>query len=97
MEFNLICYADDSTLMGVVPSPWVRIRVVEFLNLDLCKVSEWCDLWGMKLNACKTKTMKVFRSHTLTSGRTVLKKSDDFIILGVIFDSKMTFNGCYTL
>ena len=41
------------------------------------RVSEWCDLWGMKLNASKTKTM---------IGGTVLKESDDLVILGVTFD-----------
>ena len=59
---------------------------------------EWCDLWGMKLNASKTKTMIVSRSRTahpqspaLTIGGTVLKESDDLVILGVTFDSNMTF------
>ena len=53
---------------------------------------------GMKLNASKTKTMIVSRSRTmhpqspaLTIGGTVLKESDDLVILGVTFDSKMTF------
>ena len=32
-----------------------------------------------------------FQSPTLTIGGTVLKESDDLVILGVIFDSKMTF------
>ena len=53
----------------------------------------------MKLNASKTKTMTVSRSCTmhpqsppLTIGGTVLKESDDVVILGgVTFDSKMTF------
>ena len=31
------------------------------------------------------------QSPTLTSGGTVLKESDDLVILGVTFDSKMTF------
>ena len=60
-------------------------------------VSAWCDIWGMKLNATKTKTMIVSRSRTmhpqsppLTIGGTVLKESDDLVILGVTFDSKMT-------
>ena len=30
-------------------------------------------------------------SPPLTIGRTVLKESDDLVILGVTFDSKMTF------
>ena len=62
------------------------------------KVSKWCDLWGMKLNASKTKTLIVSRTRTmhpqspaLTIGGTVLKESDDLVILGVTFDSKMTF------
>ena len=83
--------------MAVVPSPGVRVAVAESLIRDLGRVSEWCDLWGMKLNASKTKTMLVSRSRTmhpqsppLTIGGTVLKESDD-LILGVTFDSKMTF------
>ena len=58
-------------------------------NLHLLKVSEWCYLWGIKLNASNTKTMIVSRSRTmfsqspaLTIGGTVLKESDDLVILG---------------
>ena len=66
--------------MAVVPSPGVRFAVAESLIHDLGRVSEWCDLWRMKLNASKTKTMIVSRSRTmrpqsppLTIGGTVLK------------------------
>ena len=52
----------------------------------------------MKLNASNPKTMIVSRSCTLhpqspalTIGGTVLKESDDLVILGVTFDSKTTF------
>ena len=52
----------------------------------------------MKLNASKTKTMIVSRSRAmhpqsppLTIDGTVLKESDDLDILGVTFDSKLTF------
>ena len=88
LENKLIGYADDSTLMAVVTSPGVGITVAESLIRDLGRVSEWCDLWGMKLNASKTKTMIVSRSRTmhpqspaLTTGRTVLKESNDLVIL----------------
>ena len=98
LENKLIGYADDSTLMAVVPSPGVKVTVTESLIRDLGRVSEQCDLWGMKLNASKTKTMIVSRSRTmhpqsfpLTISGTVLKESDDLVILGVTFDSKMTF------
>ena len=80
-----------------MPSPGCRVTVAESLSLDLVKVSEWCDLWGKKFNASKAKAMIVFRSRTthpqsppLTIGGTVLKESDDLVILGVTFDSKMT-------
>ena len=65
LENKLIEFADDSTLMAVVESPGVRITVAESLIRDLDRVSEWCDLWGMKLNASKTKTMIVSRSCTM--------------------------------
>ena len=59
LENKLIGYADDSTLMAVVPSPGARVTVAESLNRDLARVNAWCDLWEMKLNASKTKTMIV--------------------------------------
>ena len=83
---------------GCCPSAGVRVTVAESILRDLGRVSEWCDLWGMKLNASKTKAMIVSRSRTmhpqsplLTIGGTVLKESDDLVILGVTFNSKMTF------
>ena len=51
----------------------------------------------MKLNATMTKTMRVTGSRTVhrqsplfTIGGTVLKESDDFYLLGVIFVSILT-------
>ena len=97
LENKLIGYAHDSTLMAVVPSPGFRIAVAESLIRDLGRVSEWCDLSGMKLNERRTKTMIASRSSTmhpqsppLTIGGTVQKESDDLVILGVPY-SKMTF------
>ena len=46
---------DASTLVAVVPSPGERVAGSESRNRDLNRVSVWCDLWGMKLNANKTK------------------------------------------
>ena len=91
-------YADDSTLVAVVPSPGERVAVSESMNRDLNRISVCCNLWGMKLNASKTKTMIVSRSCTvypqltpLSLDGTVLKESADLVILGVTFDAKMTF------
>ena len=65
LENNLTGYADDSTLKAVVPSQDVRVAVSESLIRDLGRVSEWCDLWGMKSDASKTKTMIVSRSRAM--------------------------------
>ena len=98
LENKLLGYADDSTLIAVVPSRGLRVAVAESLSRELVKVSEWCDLCGMKLNASMTKTMIVSRSRTMhpqspaiTIGGTVLKESDHLVILGVTFVSKMSF------
>ena len=98
LENKLIGYADDSTLIPVVPSPGVRVTVAESLSRDLINVSAWCYLLETKFNANKTETMIVSMSRTmhpqspaLTIGGTVLKESDDLFILGLTFVSNMTF------
>ena len=52
----------------------------------------------MKFNTCKTKTVIVSRSYIINPQSTqliirgsVLKESDDLVILEVTYDSKMTF------
>ena len=90
-ENKLYCYADDSTLIAVVPSQCERVAVTEFLNRDLNRVSSmWCNPCDMNLNASKIKTMIVSTSGTirpqsipLTRDGTVLKESVDLVILGV--------------
>ena len=84
--------------LAVVTFPGERVAVSESMIHDLNRVSVWCDLWGMKLNVSKTKTMIVTRSCTvhpqltpLTLDGTVLKEFANLVILGVVFDAKMTF------
>ena len=43
LENKLIGYADDSTLIAVVPSQDLRVGVAESLSHDLV-VIKWCDL-----------------------------------------------------
>ena len=45
LENKLIGYADDSTLMAIVPFPGVRVTVAESLISDLGRVSERCDIF----------------------------------------------------
>ena len=70
-----------TTLIGVVPSPGVGVTVGESLIRDLGRISEWCDLWEMKLNERKTKTMIVSRY------RTMRLQSPPLIIGGTVLSS----------
>ena len=63
-ENKLYGYADESTLVAVVQSPGERVAVSESMNRNLKRVSVWCNLWGMKLNASKTKTMIISSSSS---------------------------------
>ena len=46
LENKLYDYADDSTLVAVIPCPDGRVAVTEFLNRGLNRISMWCDLLG---------------------------------------------------
>ena len=90
VDKKLYGYADDSTLVAFVPSHGERVAVSESMNRDTNRVSVWCDLWGTKLNASKTKTIIVSRSRTfhplqltpLTLDGTVLNESANIVIWG---------------
>ena len=65
-------------------------------------VIECRNLWGMKLNASKTKTMKVCWSRTmhpqapiLIIDGTWLQESNDLDILVATFDSKVTLTSIF--
>ena len=98
LENKLVAYADDATLFASVPSPDRRPDIAESLNRDLARISAWCKSWGMKLNASKTQSMIVSRSRTLDPihpdlliDNVPLTTCNSFKILGVILDSKFTF------
>ena len=44
VENKLYGYADDSTLLAVVPSSGERVAVSESMNRDLNRVCVWCNL-----------------------------------------------------
>ena len=44
LENDLVAYADDATLIAVVPSPDMRATVADSLNCDLAKINAWYTL-----------------------------------------------------
>jgi len=95
---TLIGYADDATLIGVCDHPSKRVSVTHSLTCDLRFIDDWCIQWGMLLNPGKTKTMIVSRSRTvnpafpaLYHNGVVVEEVPELEILGVDFDSRMTF------
>ena len=98
LENKLVAYADDATLFAPIPSPDRRLMVAASLNRDLAKISAWCKTWGMKLNPNKTQSMIVSRSRTINPphpdlfiDNVSLTTCSSFKILGVLLDSKFTF------
>lgn len=98
VENNLSAYADDATLYARIDSPNMRATVTDSLNADLANIVTWCRIWGMKLNPRKTQAIIFSRSRTveppfpplLLDGE-VLQVNSEMKILGVILDSKLTF------
>ena len=97
LENSLVSHADDATLLVCIPTPNMTSDVTESLNGDQSMISTWSNLWGLRLNPNKTQSM-IVRSRTifpprpdLFIGNTFLNSCDSFKILGVIFDSKFTF------
>ena len=101
VENRLFANADDSTLLAVVCMPADRPAVAAFLNRDLANIQE-CNHWCMILNTNKTKPLVVNRYRTVSPrhGDLVLSgvsigASPNLNILGVKFNSKLTFEACY--
>ena len=85
-------------MVAVVPSCGDRDSIFSSLNRDLGLISDWCSGLYMVLNAAKSKSLIVLQSPTLLpafSGlrlaNSVVLESMKLYILGVTFDSKLTF------
>ena len=81
-----------------IPRPLSGPQVMESVNQDLAAIDSWCLKWYTTLNPKKTKSMVLSRSLTnascygdLALSGAVFKKVKSLIIIGVILDSKLTF------
>ena len=98
LQNELVGYADDSTLLCRIPHPRDRSSVAASLNDDLAVISDWCSRWGMMVNPSKTRGMLISSSRTveplfpdLVIDGSVVEMILELKILGVILDSKLTF------
>ena len=99
-KYELIGYADDSTLVAVVLSSGFKVTVAESYIRDLYMVSEWFNEIESKLDEdyySLQVTNNLSPVTPLTIGGTVLKESDDLHILGVTFDSIMILSCIFAL
>ena len=91
----LVGYADDSTLLCRIPHPRDRSSVAASFKDDLAVISDWCS---MLVNPSKMRGMIISRSRTveplfpdLVIEGFVVEMVSELKILGVIFNSKLTF------
>ena len=98
LQNELVGYAHDSTLLCRIPHPRDRSSVAASLNDDLAVINDWCCMWGMLVNPSKTRGMLISRSRTveplfpdLVFDSSVVEMVSEMKILGVIIDSKLTF------
>ena len=94
----LVGNADDSTFVASVSSPCERPTIAASLNRDLVSIDKWCARWGTLINLAKTDGMMISRSQTawpmfpdLFVGGSIVKMVGKLEILGVVMDSKLTF------
>ena len=86
-------FADDSCVFKTGKSlPFITKTIQESLN----KIADWCDQWGFKISL--DKTVAVVFSHRvnttikLTINNQQLKVDTKAKFLGLVFDSKLTWN-----
>ena len=87
-----------STFVASVSSSCERPAIAASLNRDLVRINKWCGRWGMLINSAKTYGMMISRSRTawptfpdLFVGGSILKMVGEMKILGVVMNSKLTF------
>ncbi len=91
-------YADDVTFVANVDAPKPCLDVSASLNENLRRISDWCRTWNVKLDASKSKCLCISRFRMLNPPHgpllvdgAPLTVCDELDILGIRFDSKLTW------
>lgn len=91
---SLRLFADDCVIYKEITEP----NDIRILQSDLFKLTEWCNLWQMHINAEKTKHIR-FTSGANPSAsdkyivnNTVIETVSSTKYLGIFFSSDLTWN-----
>ena len=104
-KFNIIMYADDTTLVSTLENFGTlnNIAVIEDeINNEITKISHWLHINKLLLNTAKSKFM-VFFKHPKTIPKLKLKINDnpieqvtEFNFLGITIDQNVTWSAHIT-
>ena len=99
LETPLCCYADDSTLIRIIKTAEERADAAASLQRDLVRISNWADRWKMVFNPGKTQLLTVSGRRVRDNDHQIisfdgkqLEEKQTIKVLGVLFDSKLTFS-----
>jgi len=90
-DIDTSLFADDSAVYKSSRSVSHLQKVVQ-RNLD--RIQEWCDMWGFRISLSKTVAVSFTNAYdtvNLTINGTVIKTEKTAKVLGMIFDSKLTW------
>ena len=98
--FNMLMYADDTTLMGSLEEFGITNKMNEsgnLINLELLKIEMWLKLNMLSLNVQKSKFM-IFFKHPKTVKPPVVKINhtevecvDNFVFLGLVLNKHLSW------
>ena len=95
---TLLQYADDSTLIMVVPSKEDRIIAADEMNADLARIHLWGQMWNVNFEPAKCHSLCVSLKRDITlhpplfMATLPIKEVDVLKILGIYFNRKLTWS-----
>ena len=94
----LLQYADDLTLIRVVPSKDDRIVAAEEMNADLARIYSCGQMWNVNFESAKCHSLCVSLKRDITlhpllfMATLPIEKIDVLKILGIYFDRKLAWS-----
>lgn len=98
LQSNILLYADDCKIFNSIAST----GDCSILQDDLRKLNLWCAHNSLFLNVNKCNVMSFYRGKSLVTydyyiGTETLQRSYKLTDLGIVFDTKLTFNDHITI